>query len=1295
MDQTTAGIRIVGDFSSKLLDVGFYTGGVVSHANWVPKLVVLNTGNVGIGTTSPTAPLDTNGVRLGRNWAIANRADIRLDSNGPDYPADILFGHTAAANQTGWDGVYWSISSRASSLSNAFTIWRGSGNPGGAGEEVLFTILPNGNIGIGTTSPSYKLSVESSTNTSVSISSPSGYQTALELKGTDQWYRLISQPSSNNYRFDIYNQTLGAYAFSIASNSDAYLYGRVGIGTTNPYSNLQIQASSNTRLLVQVVGTEAAGDNAGLYFKSAVHYSDAYIKGAVLFSNNGTGYGRGDLILATNNAGDSTNVITSDSKLIIKANGNVGIGTTSPAYKLDIAGSARVSLLNSYYTYTEDYGIGTPDSAGLQVFAAGGDVIRFGHRTTGTFTERMRITSGGNILMNTAASTTTGGFTNTTLSVKQVADGLFGGGLHIEENATTSVAYFGFNGDTFRIGTSYRTTGNYRPISFATNGLERLRIDNAGNVGIGTTAPGAKLDIVSTGSGSEGLRVDGSSGGFAFVVKGGSDYTSHIRAGATIGVNYFVTPPSNGLIVEGNVGIGTTSPSEKLHVVGKGIFESNVRIYPVSESWAEGLSFIMPTTSNWGGLRWQRQRVNNDGNWYIGFTALDSTDDLVFGANNGGSQVNNIIRLTKAGYVGIGTASPDQPLAFADAFGAKIQLNGNNSNGYQIGLIPAVAGGDAMFKFTAGEIGSGEFGFYNTTNLRMLITAAGNVGIGTTSPEAKLHIVSGSGQAGFLSRGTSGDTWFPYSNGQNYVRGITNFDSGSVYFTGGNVGIGTASSSAKLDISVTPSAAWMNLINGDETAFRLTTYNNGTNNGSAIYSFKHGLYYNTIENAAITFYRGGSTVGGFLTFTTNNGAERMRIDSNGNVGIGTTSPASKLDVFGEGRFNVSAAGNTTTAALTLVNTTDDVNNGVRIGWKPYNASFETAYITTIREGANAFSSLVFATSTNGWGVGGPSERMRITSAGNVGIGTTSPATKLVVESGGFAVQGLSQWPSSGFGLEFWNLADTSYIGSFNRTTSAYRNMFLFANNTIFENGGNERMRITSAGNIGIGTTSPGARLHVEGGNAIFNNGLADTILAIETDAAGLYDPIFQMGSGQNSIASEGFEIWYSNNVGDVHLSTTYSDAAASIRFHTATGTSKSTSNERMIITGTGNVGIGTTSPAYKLHVEGNVSGISIYASHDIAAFSDITVKKEVKKIENAIEKVKELNGYTYVRTDDETGTRRAGVIAQEVQKVLPEVVSANPDGTLNVAYSNMIALLIEGMKEQQKEIDELKKLLKK
>lgn len=81
------------------------------------------------------------------------------------------------------------------------------------------------------------------------------------------------------------------------------------------------------------------------------------------------------------------------------------------------------------------------------------------------------------------------------------------------------------------------------------------------------------------------------------------------------------------------------------------ISTANIRVYPVSESWAEGVSFIMPTTSVWGGLRWQRQRANNDGNWYVGFTALDGTDDLVFGANNGGTQNDSIIRLTKAGLV--------------------------------------------------------------------------------------------------------------------------------------------------------------------------------------------------------------------------------------------------------------------------------------------------------------------------------------------------------------------------------------------------------------------------------------------------------------------------------------------------------------------------------------------------------------------------------------------------------------------------------------------------------------------
>ena len=122
------------------------------------------------------------------------------------------------------------------------------------------------------------------------------------------------------------------------------------------------------------------------------------------------------------------------------------------------------------------------------------------------------------------------------------------------------------------------------------------------------------------------------------------------------------------------------------------------------------------------------------------------------------------------GNVGIGTLSPDQPLAFADGLGTKIQLNGNNTNGYQLGIASAIAGGDAMFKLTSGETGAGEFGFYNTTNLRMLITSGGNVGIGTASPTKRLDVrASVAGEVALIvnERNSTGDYGIVTSLGSN------------------------------------------------------------------------------------------------------------------------------------------------------------------------------------------------------------------------------------------------------------------------------------------------------------------------------------------------------------------------------------------------------------------------------------------------------------------------------------------------------------------------------------------------
>ena len=111
-------------------------------------------------------------------------------------------------------------------------------------------------------------------------------------------------------------------------------------------------------------------------------------------------------------------------------------------------------------------------------------------------------------------------------------------------------------------------------------------------------------------------------------------------------------------------------------------------------------------------------------------------------------------------------------------------------------------------------------------------------------------------------------------------------------------------------------------------------------------------------------------------------------------------------------------------------------------------------------------------------------------------------------------------------------------------------------------------------------------------------------------------------------------------------------------------------------------------------------GSGIWTSGNITAYSDIAVKTNLVPIPNALSKVMQISGYTYDRTDYEvdpvTGimpdTRQAGVVAQEVEKVLPEVVTGI-EGNKAVAYGNMVALLIEAIKEQQVQIDELKALV--
>ena len=103
-------------------------------------------------------------------------------------------------------------------------------------------------------------------------------------------------------------------------------------------------------------------------------------------------------------------------------------------------------------------------------------------------------------------------------------------------------------------------------------------------------------------------------------------------------------------------------------------------------------------------------------------------------------------------------------------------------------------------------------------------------------------------------------------------------------------------------------------------------------------------------------------------------------------------------------------------------------------------------------------------------------------------------------------------------------------------------------------------------------------------------------------------------------------------------------------------------------------------------------GAAFTATGNITAFSDARVKTNIKTIDNALLKVLALRGVTYNRTDLEDKSEQIGVIAQEVKEILPQVVIEEND-RYSVAYGNIVGILIEAIKEQQSQIEELKSRL--
>ena len=397
------------------------------------------------------------------------------------------------------------------------------------------------------------------------------------------------------------------------------------------------------------------------------------------------------------------------------------------------------------------------------------------------------------------------------------------------------------------------------------------------------------------------------------------------------------------------------------------------------------------------------------------------------------------------------------------------------------------------------------------------------VGVNTTTPSTYLE-VSGPDYSFSAGRQAS-NRKVSIGLNDNGQPSIQSFDSSNapvnltINPSGGNVGVGTLNPLGLLHLYKSGVTTRM-VIDGDAGQSKIITYRTG-----GLQRF--GMYLNNTAES-------GSNAGSDFQIRSYNDAGSLLSTpffikrSTGNVGIGTTSPSGKLDVFSTSDVyqNIITSGSGTSSVLSMYNSSGNTD-GAAIG---YNGAIRFGTIT----GVNA---------------GGFSEKMRIASNGNVGIGTTSPSNKL-------DVNGNINVPSTNF---FRYDGDTGLIGSATTIVGGSSNQLgIRASNDILfaTNGANERMRIASSGQVQISSPISDA-LKLTNSNSSAYNGVL-----IQNDASN--QVVLGMGG---------------SSVGGTNQNRGYSGTISNIDYYLMTN-----NTARLLINSSGNVGIGTTNILSKLNV---------------------------------------------------------------------------------------------------------------
>lgn len=677
------------------------------------------------------------------------------------------------------------------------------------------------------------------------------------------------------------------------------------------------------------------------------------------------------------------------------------------------------------------------------------------------------------------------------------------------------------------------------------------------------------------------------------------------------------------ILGNGNVGIGTTTPTAALHLKA-----GTAAVNTAPLKFTSGTNLTTPES---GAIEFDGTNLyyttSTPTRMTLATTSGSSFTNTSSIANSGGNITLAPVATTGTVLINSGTTSINSTSGALTVTGGA-GVSGDLFTGASINAGTTLSVGTNGFipQLYGSSIASGTVKVDGTSHATkgyvLLNSAGGNVGIGTTTPANKL-VVSGvdTNTTVDVINESSVTGHYPGINIKNFgtTGGYTGFPGLTLYNSGGTQAAPTT----------VPSGTAIG-------AFSMTGYDGTTYPASAptsIIGFAAETFSATGHGAHLAFNTAG--IGSITP------AERMRITSAGNVGIGTTSPTAVLDVAGGGKFlgSIGLSGSTN-PALTIFGGAAQGSLGVATSAGSFSdfssvsdyvlRSITNNMILSVKNGGG---SILFGTGT------ADTEKMRIANNGNVGIGTASPSSPLHVSSGTGTGLILERNSALNSNIQFKNTIGVMYAGlspaadygvGFNADLST-------AHFTVKPNG-----------LIGLGTTAPSRRLDVLAGAASSNPAAFRTSdYVISTTGSFLS---FDFGAATGN---------------------TYSTLNA----YQAGGAS---SNNLILQNVGGNVGIGNSNPTEKLHVTGN-----ILASGTITASSDRRFKKNIATITKSLEKISKINGvqYDWKKPEDHSKGKQIGVIAQDVEKVFPEAVITDNKGFKAVAYMALIAPIINAMKE--------------